>query len=165
MTGRQGPLTGLRVVELAHIMAGPVCGLMLADLGAEVIKVEKLPGGDDSRRFLPPEIEGEPAAIMMMNRNKRGVAIDLKQADGKAVLRRLLVNAIALNPAPITSLISRAAMVAGLISWGLIKTKCRPDEGAPLLSTTRKGVPNSLPANWPGLPTVALEAIKTGSAP
>ncbi|MDH3593852.1 MAG: CoA transferase [Rhodospirillales bacterium] len=90
MTGRQGPLTGLKVVELAHIMAGPVCGLMLADLGAEVIKVEKLPGGDDSRRFLPPEIEGEPAAFMMMNRNKRGIAIDLKQADGKAVLRRLL---------------------------------------------------------------------------
>ncbi len=93
MTGRPGPLTGLKVVELAHIMAGPVCGLMLADLGAEVIKVEKLPGGDDSRRFLPPEIEGEPAAFMMMNRNKRGIAIDLKHADGKAVLRRLLATA------------------------------------------------------------------------
>jgi crotonobetainyl-CoA:carnitine CoA-transferase CaiB-like acyl-CoA transferase len=90
MTGRQGPLSGLKVVELAHIMAGPVCGLMLADLGADVVKVEKLPGGDDSRRFLPPEIEGEPAAFMMMNRNKRGVAIDLKRAEGKAVLRRLL---------------------------------------------------------------------------
>jgi crotonobetainyl-CoA:carnitine CoA-transferase CaiB-like acyl-CoA transferase len=86
MTGRQGPLSGLKVVELAHIMAGPVCGLMLADLGADVVKVEKLPGGDDSRRFLPPEIEGEPAAFMMMNRNKRGVAIDLKRAEGKAVL-------------------------------------------------------------------------------
>jgi crotonobetainyl-CoA:carnitine CoA-transferase CaiB-like acyl-CoA transferase len=60
MSGRPGPLAGLKVVELAHIMAGPVCGLMLADLGAEVVKVEKLPGGDDSRRFLPPEIEGEP---------------------------------------------------------------------------------------------------------
>ena len=85
-----GPLAGMRVIELAHIMAGPVCGLMLADLGADVVKVEKLPGGDDSRRFLPPEIEGEPAAFMMMNRNKRGIAIDLKHADGKAVLRRLL---------------------------------------------------------------------------
>jgi crotonobetainyl-CoA:carnitine CoA-transferase CaiB-like acyl-CoA transferase len=93
MSGRPGPLAGLKVVELAHIMAGPVCGLMLADLGAEVVKVEKLPGGDDSRRFLPPEIEGEPAAFMMMNRNKRGIALDLKHAEGKAVLRRLLAQA------------------------------------------------------------------------
>jgi crotonobetainyl-CoA:carnitine CoA-transferase CaiB-like acyl-CoA transferase len=86
-------LAGLRVVELAHIMAGPVCGLMLADLGAEVIKVEKVPGGDDSRRFLPPDIEGESAAFMMMNRNKRGIAVDLKHEEGKAVLRRLLKSA------------------------------------------------------------------------
>jgi crotonobetainyl-CoA:carnitine CoA-transferase CaiB-like acyl-CoA transferase len=93
MNGRQGPLVGLRVVELAHIMAGPVCGLMLADLGAEVIKVEKVPGGDDSRRFLPPDIGGESAAFMMMNRNKRGIAVDLKHEEGKAVLRRLLKSA------------------------------------------------------------------------
>ncbi|MDJ0610029.1 MAG: CoA transferase [Kiloniellales bacterium] len=89
----QGPLKGLTVVELAHIMAGPVCGLMLADLGADVIKVEKVPGGDDSRRFLPPEIAGESAAFMMMNRNKRGIALDLKSDAGKAVLRRLLARA------------------------------------------------------------------------
>ena len=74
-------------------MAGPVCGLMLADMGADVIKVEKVPGGDDSRRFLPPDIEGESAAFMMMNRNKRGIAVDLKHADGKAVLRTLLHSA------------------------------------------------------------------------
>ncbi len=49
-----GALEGIRVVELAHIMAGPVAGLMLADLGADVIKVEKLPGGDDTRRMAPP---------------------------------------------------------------------------------------------------------------
>ncbi len=90
MSNSEGPLKGLKVVELAHIMAGPVCGLMLADLGAQVIKVEKLPGGDDSRRFLPPDIAGESAAFMMMNRNKRGIALDLKREEGKAVLRRLL---------------------------------------------------------------------------
>ena len=84
-----GPLEGCRVVELAHIMAGPVCGLMLADMGAEVIKVEKL-GGDDTRRMLPPDIAGEPAAFMMMNRNKRGIALDLKHPDGKQALLRLL---------------------------------------------------------------------------
>jgi crotonobetainyl-CoA:carnitine CoA-transferase CaiB-like acyl-CoA transferase len=88
-----GPLAGLRVIELAHIMAGPVCGLMLADMGADVVKVEKLPGGDDSRRFVPPEIEGEPAAFMMMNRNKRGIAVDLKTEGGREVVRRLLKGA------------------------------------------------------------------------
>lgn len=88
-----GPLKGMRVIELAHIMAGPVCGLMLADMGADVIKVEKINTGDDSRRFLPPEIEGESAAFMMMNRNKRGIALDLKHEDGKAVLLRLLKDA------------------------------------------------------------------------
>ena len=93
MAGGQGPLAGLKVIELAHIMAGPVCGLMLADMGADVIKVEKVPGGDDSRRFLPPEIGGESAAFMMMNRNKRGVAVDLKQDEGRAVLRRMLQSA------------------------------------------------------------------------
>ncbi len=85
-----GPLAGLRVVELAHIMAGPCCGLMLADMGAEVVKVEKLPGGDDSRRFLPPDIGGEAAAFLMMNRNKRGIVADLKTEGGKAVVRRLI---------------------------------------------------------------------------
>lgn len=85
-----GPLAGLRVVELAHIMAGPVCGRMLADLGADVIKVEKLPGGDASRAFLPPDIQGESAAFMMLNRNKRGIAVDLKTDAGREIVRRLL---------------------------------------------------------------------------
>ena len=90
---RTGPLKGMRVIELAHIMAGPVCGLMLADMGADVIKVEKIGAGDDSRRFLPPDIEGESAAYMMMNRNKRGIALDLKHEEGKAVLLELLKTA------------------------------------------------------------------------
>ncbi|TFF23205.1 CoA transferase [Jiella endophytica] len=87
-----GPLAGMKVVELAHIMAGPVCGMMLADMGADVVKVEK-PEGDDTRRFLPPDIKGESAAFMMMNRNKRGIVIDLKSEDGKAALRRMLESA------------------------------------------------------------------------
>ncbi|HEY5791161.1 MAG TPA: CoA transferase [Gammaproteobacteria bacterium] len=84
-----GPLTGCRVVELGHIMSGPVCGLMLADMGADVIKVEK-PVGDDSRRMLPPDVNGESAAYMMMNRNKRGVVLNLRDDAGRAALRRLL---------------------------------------------------------------------------
>ncbi|MFK7837535.1 MAG: CaiB/BaiF CoA transferase family protein [Sulfitobacter sp.] len=84
-----GPLAGMKVIELAHIMAGPACGMMLADMGADVIKVEK-PDGDDSRRFLPPDIKGESAAFMMMNRNKRGIALNLKDPEAVDVLRKLL---------------------------------------------------------------------------
>lgn len=87
-----GPLAGMKVIELAHIMAGPVCGLMLADMGADVIKVEK-PDGDDSRRFVPPAMMGESAAYMMMNRNKRGVALNLKDAQAVVALHRLLEEA------------------------------------------------------------------------
>ena len=88
-----GPIKGVKVLELAQIMAGPTCGLMLADMGAEVIKIEKIPGGDDTRRFLPPDINGEAAAFMMMNRNKRGIALDLKQKEGVEVFKRLVKNA------------------------------------------------------------------------
>jgi crotonobetainyl-CoA:carnitine CoA-transferase CaiB-like acyl-CoA transferase len=93
MTERTGPLKGLKVIELAHIMAGPVCGMMLADMGADVIKVEKYPGGDDSRRFLPPEVDGESAAFMMMNRNKRGIAVNLKEPSGKDIILKMLESA------------------------------------------------------------------------
>jgi len=88
-----GPLAGIKVIEFAHIMAGPVCGLMLADMGADVIKVEKIPGGDDTRNTLLPEIDGESASFLMMNRNKRGIALDLKTPDGKDIARRLLADA------------------------------------------------------------------------
>jgi crotonobetainyl-CoA:carnitine CoA-transferase CaiB-like acyl-CoA transferase len=88
-----GPLAGLKVIELCHVMAGPTCGLMLADMGADVIKVEKIPGGDDTRSSVPPTIGAEAAAFLMMNRNKRGIAVDLKTEDGKRVLRRLLADA------------------------------------------------------------------------
>jgi crotonobetainyl-CoA:carnitine CoA-transferase CaiB-like acyl-CoA transferase len=90
---RTGPLVGMRVVDLSHVMAGPVCGLMLADMGADVIKVEKAAGGDDSRRMLPPDIKGEAAAFMMMNRNKSGIALDLKHGMGKDILKRLVATA------------------------------------------------------------------------
>ena len=88
-----GPLAGLKVIELAHIMAGPICGQFLADMGADVIKVEKIPGGDDTRRMVPPEIDGQSAAFMILNRNKRGSAINLKSESGKAVLKKMLASA------------------------------------------------------------------------
>ena len=86
---RKGPLVGMRVLDLAHVMAGPTCGRMLADMGADVVKVEKADGGDDTRRMLPPDIKGESAAYMMMNRNKRGIVLDLKRPLAREALKRL----------------------------------------------------------------------------
>jgi len=83
----------MRVLELAQIMAGPTAGLMLADLGADVIKVEKLPGGDDTRSYTDPTVNGVSAPFMMLNRGKRGIAIDLKQSRGRDVLLRLVRDA------------------------------------------------------------------------
>jgi crotonobetainyl-CoA:carnitine CoA-transferase CaiB-like acyl-CoA transferase len=88
-----GPLAGMKVIDLTHVMAGPTCTLMLADMGADVIKIEKIPDGDDSRHMIPPKIGDETAAFMMMNRNKRGIAIDLKTADGKTILAKLIEDA------------------------------------------------------------------------
>ncbi len=93
MNAPAGPLSGVRVLELAQIMAGPTCGALLADLGADVVKVERLPGGDDTRRYAEPSVRGESAAFMMMNRNKRGIAVDLKTAGGRRVLQRLVARA------------------------------------------------------------------------
>ncbi len=88
-----GPLAGMRVLELAQIMAGPTAGMMLADLGADVIKVEKLPGGDDTRAYREPRVNGASAPFLMMNRNKRGIAINLKHERGRDVLKRLVKDA------------------------------------------------------------------------
>src|ERR1700676_54336 len=88
-----GPLNGLKVIDLSHIMAGPTCSMLLADMGADVIKVEKIPGGDDSRRMVPPKVAEESAAFLIMNRNKRGIALNLKTEEGREVLTRLLKNA------------------------------------------------------------------------
>ena len=85
----KGPLEGVKVIELAHVMAGPVCGLMLADMGADVIKVERVPHGDTSRED-GYTVAGESASFLMVNRNKRGIALDLKAEDGKRILERLL---------------------------------------------------------------------------
>jgi crotonobetainyl-CoA:carnitine CoA-transferase CaiB-like acyl-CoA transferase len=83
----------MKVVDLTHVMAGPTCTLMLADMGAEVIKIEKTPRGDDTRYSVPPKIGDEAASFLMMNRNKRGVVLDLKTKSGAEILRRLIAKA------------------------------------------------------------------------
>ena len=84
-----GPLAGLKVLDLTHVMAGPTCTLMLADMGADVIKIEKKPGGDDTRHMVPPRLGDEAASFLMMNRNKRGMVVDLKTPGGAKVVRKL----------------------------------------------------------------------------
>lgn len=84
------PLAGVRVLELAQIMAGPTCGMMLADLGATVIKIEKFPGGDDARQYQKPGDAALPPSFRMINRGKRSLALDTRTPEGKAVLQRLV---------------------------------------------------------------------------
>ncbi|GLC97996.1 CoA transferase [Cupriavidus sp. TA19] len=90
----QRPLEGVRVLELSQIMAGPICGLMLADLGAEVIKIEKISGGDDARAFNNSGTPNEmPASFQMINRGKKSVAIDIRTEEGRMLLLRLVKDA------------------------------------------------------------------------
>src|SRR5437588_12294310 len=92
-THHPGPLAGVRVLELAQIMAGPTCGMLLADMGADVIKVEKLPGGDDSRGYREPRVNGVSAPFMILNRNKRGMALNLQSEAGREILLRMVKDA------------------------------------------------------------------------
>lgn len=96
-----GPLAGLRIVDCSTILAGPLCTMLLADLGAEVVKVEP-PDGDGTRSWGPPWVgagvagpddPGTAAYYLAVNRNKRSIRLDLKAPDGGAILRRLLQTA------------------------------------------------------------------------
>ena len=82
-------LEGVKVFDLTQIMAGPYCTMMLADMGADVVKVEKPNGGDDTRRMGPPFIEGESAAFLGINRNKRSIVIDLRSDAGRELAQRM----------------------------------------------------------------------------
>jgi crotonobetainyl-CoA:carnitine CoA-transferase CaiB-like acyl-CoA transferase len=87
------PLEGVRVVDLSRVLAGPFCSQALADLGATVIKVEHPDGGDDTRRFGPPFLEGESTYYLSINRGKRSIALDFKHPQGREVLDKMLASA------------------------------------------------------------------------
>ena len=88
-TGNAGALDGVRVLDLTRILAGPLCGMMLGDLGADVIKVEP-PNGDDTRIWGPPFIEGESAYFLGLNRNKRSIALNMAVKPGQKILASLI---------------------------------------------------------------------------
>lgn len=110
------PLEGIRVVELARVLAGPWCGQLLADLGAEVIKVERPGVGDDTRHWGPPFVTGADgdnlgaAYYHSTNRGKRSVAIDIASAEGQAEVRALLADA---------DVVIENYKVGGLVKYGL----------------------------------------------
>ncbi|MGI0090547.1 MAG: CaiB/BaiF CoA transferase family protein [Nitrososphaerales archaeon] len=83
-------LKGIKVVDLTRALAGPFCSMMLADMGADVIKVESPDGGDESRSWGPPFLSGESAYFLSINRNKKSIALDLKRDEGREILLRLL---------------------------------------------------------------------------
>lgn len=87
-----GALSGLRVIDLSRVLGGPFAGQILGDHGAEVIKVEP-PAGDETRHWGPPFLDGTASYFLGLNRNKRAIALDLRQDEGRAVLMRLLEDA------------------------------------------------------------------------
>jgi crotonobetainyl-CoA:carnitine CoA-transferase CaiB-like acyl-CoA transferase len=113
---KKPPLTGIRVIELARVLAGPWAGQMLADLGADVIKVENPDGGDDTRQWGPPFVEGadgenlSAAYYHSANRGKRSVTADLKSEEGQALVRRLVATA---------DVVIENFKLGGLVKYGL----------------------------------------------
>src|SRR3989441_2573748 len=87
------PLEGLRVIDLTQDFAGPFCTMMLSDLGAEVIKIEKPDGGDETRAWGPPFVNGISYYFLSLNRGKKSVVLDLKTREGQEIIRKLVVDA------------------------------------------------------------------------
>ncbi len=88
-TSAPAPLAGLRVLDLSRVLAGPLCTMILGDLGADVVKVERPGEGDDTRHWGPPFAGGDAAYFLSLNRNKRSIAIDLTTTEGAELVRRL----------------------------------------------------------------------------
>jgi crotonobetainyl-CoA:carnitine CoA-transferase CaiB-like acyl-CoA transferase len=113
---KKPPLSGIRVIELARVLAGPWAGQMLADLGADVIKVENPDGGDDTRQWGPPFVEGKDgenlsaAYYHSANRGKRSIVADLKTVDGQDLVRRLTMTA---------DVLIENFKLGGLVKYGL----------------------------------------------
>lgn len=93
MSETMQPLAGIHVVDLTEALAGPVCSMLLGDLGADVVKVERPGRGDQARGYGPPFVEGESAYFMSLNRNKRSLTLNLVTESGQEIMQRLLLRA------------------------------------------------------------------------
>lgn len=172
------PLDGLRVVDMSTSYAGPTASMYLADLGADVVKVERPGTGDDARMWSPPSVDGVSAWFASANRNKRSIALDLRSPGGAAVLHRLLGGADVfienLNPSKLNSLGLAPAgvrqryprLIYGAMS-GVGLTG--PDSGLPgydLVAQARSGLMSvtGAPCGPPQRVSTALSDIVTGMA-
>jgi len=88
-----GALHGIKIIDLTRVLAGPFCTMILGDLGAEIIKVESINNGDETRGWGPPFVEGESAYYLCANRNKKGITLNLKSEQGKEILKKLVSEA------------------------------------------------------------------------
>jgi crotonobetainyl-CoA:carnitine CoA-transferase CaiB-like acyl-CoA transferase len=83
-------LDGIRVVDMTEALAGPYCTMYLGDMGADVVKIERVGQGDQTRGWGPPFVDGESAYFMSTNRNKRSLTLDITTPEGQAILHRLV---------------------------------------------------------------------------
>ena len=140
-----GPLAGLTVLDLTRVLSGPYCTMLLADMGARVIKIEQPGRGDETRAWGPPFVAGESAYFLSINRNKESVTLDFKQPGGRAALDRLLERADVLvenfRPGTLDRLGLGYARCRGHASSSrlLLDLRIRPDGTAPATrrATTR----------------------------
>jgi crotonobetainyl-CoA:carnitine CoA-transferase CaiB-like acyl-CoA transferase len=114
---RLAPLSGIKVLDLSRVLAGPWAGQLLADLGADVVKVERPGQGDDTRGWAPPYVKDmqgrdteETAYFVCANRNKRSITVDIAQPEGQALVRRLSAEA---------DVLLENFKVGGLLAFGL----------------------------------------------
>ena len=134
------PLEGIRVLELGNFIAGPFCGMLLGDMGADVIKIER-PARGDQTRAMPPLVNGESASFAALNRNKRSLVLDLKQDAGRNALFKLAETAdvtlvlpaapeaCPLGLAPMTSTTMTLAFLTNGYAVKYVPTEYRPRIG------------------------------------
>ena len=91
LLGEAGALSGVRILDLTRVLAGPFCTMLMADMGADVVKIEEPGKGDDTRTY-PPFIEGCSAYFCNMNRNKKSITLDLKKPEAKAIFKEMVKN-------------------------------------------------------------------------
>ena len=107
----KGPLSDMKILDCTQVMAGPFCTMLLADMGATVVKVENPDGGDPMRTHGPEYFKNGTAAFLALNRNKKSLAIDLKTIQGKRIFKKLIPSVSFGGCAP------HSSSTVGRISW------------------------------------------------
>src|SRR5213080_2526394 len=156
-----GALAGLSVLDFTSQLSGPYCSMILADLGADVVKVER-PGQGDESRAMGPHVAGESAPFMTFNRNKRSITIDLKTADGGAIARRLATRAdvvLALNARAIYCSISGFGQTGPYAQRGGFDRIAQGMSGMMSINGTEEGPPLLVPIPVSDIGTGMFAAI------